>query len=376
MIAAGGYAVVGAAAMAAARTVSTSVIVFELTGSLHILPVLVASARGVGNALNLSIYDTMMKLNNLQYQPLPPHKAAGRTAADVMDAQVVAVSSRCPPRPVPAAQAGAPRVCRHRHLRRSGAGRGDAPRRAAGRAAAPQPAARRRRRVHAGLGPRRPQIVATAAALAAAEGHLGTLHRHLETLRSPVALPLCWTAHAPRLRRGPPPRDETSDDQRYRTPAPGTAEEAAPAPEAVVVGGDGAAAAAEFGATPAEARSARRRRTRRRRARGAVRRAVAGESRCSCSRSTLASTRPRGRALGDQPSPPSCSRARRCDGAQARADGPRARLRHLRRPAVGRDPAVAADRGRGRVARFRFPNGTQAGERGRTSHGQRSHFCR
>ena len=58
------------------RTVSTSVIVFELTGQLsHMLPLLVAvlAACGVGNALNLSIYDTMMKLNNLQYlQPLPP----------------------------------------------------------------------------------------------------------------------------------------------------------------------------------------------------------------------------------------------------------------------------------------------------------------
>ena len=33
------------------------------------------AACGVGNALNLSIYDTMMKLNNLQYlQPLPPHE--------------------------------------------------------------------------------------------------------------------------------------------------------------------------------------------------------------------------------------------------------------------------------------------------------------
>ena len=35
--------------------------------------VAVLAACGVGNALNLSIYDTMMKLNNLQYlQPLPP----------------------------------------------------------------------------------------------------------------------------------------------------------------------------------------------------------------------------------------------------------------------------------------------------------------
>ena len=56
-ITAGGYAVVGAAAMAAGvtRTISTAVIVFELTGQLnHMLPVLVAvlAACGVGNLIN------------------------------------------------------------------------------------------------------------------------------------------------------------------------------------------------------------------------------------------------------------------------------------------------------------------------------------
>jgi chloride channel 2 len=70
MITAGGYAVVGAAAMAAGvtRTVSTAVIVFELTGQLnHMLPVLVAVliATGVGNACNSSIYDTMLALNKV-----------------------------------------------------------------------------------------------------------------------------------------------------------------------------------------------------------------------------------------------------------------------------------------------------------------------
>ena len=57
-ITAGGYAVVGAAAMAAGvtRTISTAVIVFELTGQLnHMLPVLVAvlAACGVGKPLGL-----------------------------------------------------------------------------------------------------------------------------------------------------------------------------------------------------------------------------------------------------------------------------------------------------------------------------------
>jgi len=81
-ITAGGYAVVGAAAMAAGvtRTISTAVIVFELTGQLnHMLPVLVAVllACGVGNLINESIYDTMMRLNQLPFlQPLEAHQAS------------------------------------------------------------------------------------------------------------------------------------------------------------------------------------------------------------------------------------------------------------------------------------------------------------
>ena len=88
---AGGYAVVGAAAMAAGvtRTVSTSVIIFELTGQLnHMLPVLVAVilATGVGNFFNKSIYDTMMALNKLPYiEPLfSGHDDDQVTAADIM----------------------------------------------------------------------------------------------------------------------------------------------------------------------------------------------------------------------------------------------------------------------------------------------------
>ena len=265
VITAGGYAVVGAAAMAAGvtRTVSTSVIVFELTGQLsHMLPVLVAvlAACGVGNALNLSIYDTMMKLNNLQYlQPLPPHEAAGRTAADVMDAQVVAVSSRCthldlylllkqvrlPEFAVVDTSDGLVLL-------------GEVTRATLERLVERQLHNPRR----AGAGEFTPGSVLGALKSwqqrqrwLPQKEHLGTLHRHLETLRSPVALP----ALLDRLKRrgsGEVHRlhDETSDDQRYRTPAPGTAEEAAPAPEAVVVGGDGAAAAAEGSgaATPAE----------------------------------------------------------------------------------------------------------------------------
>lgn len=52
-IAPGGYAVVGAAALAGAatHTISTSVIVFELTGQItHILPVMVSEANPVHSA--------------------------------------------------------------------------------------------------------------------------------------------------------------------------------------------------------------------------------------------------------------------------------------------------------------------------------------
>jgi len=100
-ITAGGYAVVGAAAMAAGvtRTISTAVIVFELTGQLnHMLPVLVAVliATAVGNSLNASVYDTMMQLNNLPYlRPLPYHTASRHCAQDVMDTSVLALACPC-----------------------------------------------------------------------------------------------------------------------------------------------------------------------------------------------------------------------------------------------------------------------------------------
>jgi len=93
-VTAGGYAVVGAAAMAAGvtRTVSCAVMVFELTGQLnHMLPVLVAvlAAYGVGNMINKSIYDTMLELNNLPYlEPPQLLEDSKRTACDVMDRNI------------------------------------------------------------------------------------------------------------------------------------------------------------------------------------------------------------------------------------------------------------------------------------------------
>jgi len=94
-VTAGGYAVVGAAAMSAGvtRTVSCAVMVFELTGQLnHMLPVLVAVliAYGVGNVINESIYDTMLELNNLPYLKPPQllDDSTKRTACDVMERNV------------------------------------------------------------------------------------------------------------------------------------------------------------------------------------------------------------------------------------------------------------------------------------------------
>lgn len=71
----GGYAVVGAAAMASATTgtLSTAIILFELTGQLqYMLPVLLSTciAVGVSNLFNLTIYDTILRLRGLPYLSL------------------------------------------------------------------------------------------------------------------------------------------------------------------------------------------------------------------------------------------------------------------------------------------------------------------
>jgi len=71
---AGSYAVVGAAAMSSAvtRTLSTSLIVFELTKQLsHMLPVLVAVlvAYSVSEKISASVYDTMIEVRGLPFMP-------------------------------------------------------------------------------------------------------------------------------------------------------------------------------------------------------------------------------------------------------------------------------------------------------------------
>jgi chloride channel 2 len=70
----GGYAVVGAAAMSGGvtHTISTSVIVFELTGQItHILPVMIAVliANAIAQYLQPSFYDSIIQIKQLPYLP-------------------------------------------------------------------------------------------------------------------------------------------------------------------------------------------------------------------------------------------------------------------------------------------------------------------
>uniref|UniRef100_A0A3B3HQZ6 Chloride channel 2c n=1 Tax=Oryzias latipes TaxID=8090 RepID=A0A3B3HQZ6_ORYLA len=70
----GSYAVVGAAALSGAvsHTVSTAVIVIELTGQIsHILPVMIAVilANAVAQSLQPSLYDSIIRIKKLPYLP-------------------------------------------------------------------------------------------------------------------------------------------------------------------------------------------------------------------------------------------------------------------------------------------------------------------
>lgn len=65
---------IGAAALSGAvtHTVSTAVIVFELTGQIsHILPVMIAVilANAVAQALQPSLYDSIIRIKKLPYLP-------------------------------------------------------------------------------------------------------------------------------------------------------------------------------------------------------------------------------------------------------------------------------------------------------------------
>ncbi|EFA80692.1 chloride channel protein [Heterostelium album PN500] len=85
-----GYAVVGAAALCggATRTVSSAVIILELTNDLtYMVPVLigVVLACGIGNLLNHSIYDCFLRNKQLPYLPFIRVKSDSTTAIDIIN---------------------------------------------------------------------------------------------------------------------------------------------------------------------------------------------------------------------------------------------------------------------------------------------------
>ncbi|NXJ16769.1 CLCN2 protein, partial [Odontophorus gujanensis] len=99
----GGYAVVGAAALSGAvtHTVSTAVIVFELTGQIsHILPVMIAVilANAVAQSLQPSLYDSIIRIKKLPYLPelgWGHHEKYNVQVEDIMVRDVPYVSLNC-----------------------------------------------------------------------------------------------------------------------------------------------------------------------------------------------------------------------------------------------------------------------------------------
>lgn len=96
----GGYAVVGAAAFAAGvtHTISTSVIVFELTGQIHhILPVMIAVliSNAISQAMMPSFYDSIIQIKKLPYLPdLRKKKTYNITAGDIMNHDLFFINSK------------------------------------------------------------------------------------------------------------------------------------------------------------------------------------------------------------------------------------------------------------------------------------------
>eukprot|EP01112_Ceratiomyxa_fruticulosa_P019843 TRINITY_DN6591_c0_g1_i1.p1 TRINITY_DN6591_c0_g1~~TRINITY_DN6591_c0_g1_i1.p1 ORF type:complete len:753 (+),score=140.20 TRINITY_DN6591_c0_g1_i1:1985-4243(+) len=94
-----GYAAVGAAALCggATRTVSSAVIILELTNDLnYFIPVLLAVAIscGIGNMLNHSIYDVFVRLKGLPYLPFLRVKGDSTVAHDIMDRKLFYVTQK------------------------------------------------------------------------------------------------------------------------------------------------------------------------------------------------------------------------------------------------------------------------------------------
>ncbi|NXJ94042.1 CLCN2 protein, partial [Corythaixoides concolor] len=99
----GGYAVVGAAALSGAvtHTVSTAVIVFELTGQIsHILPVMIAVilANAVAQSLQPSLYDSIIRIKKLPYLPelgWGHHEKYNMRVEDIMVRDIRYVTLNC-----------------------------------------------------------------------------------------------------------------------------------------------------------------------------------------------------------------------------------------------------------------------------------------
>ncbi|KPM09749.1 chloride channel protein-like protein [Sarcoptes scabiei] len=99
----GGYSVVGAAAFTGAvtHTISTSVIVFELTGQMtHMIPVIIAVliANAVCQTMDLSIYDSIIQIKRLPF--LPPILNTSSLAhnifvEDIMVRDVIYIWRKC-----------------------------------------------------------------------------------------------------------------------------------------------------------------------------------------------------------------------------------------------------------------------------------------
>ena len=87
---AGGYALLGAAAMAAGttRTISSAILIFELSGGLtHVIPVLISVifAYMIGETYSVSVFDSILQSKGLVTMPEFRHRATyHKTAAQVM----------------------------------------------------------------------------------------------------------------------------------------------------------------------------------------------------------------------------------------------------------------------------------------------------
>lgn len=95
----GGYAVVGAAAFSGAvtHTISTSVIVFEMTGQIsHIIPVMIAVliANAAAQWLQPSIYDSIIQIKKLPYLPeITKHSHLyNKYVSDIMRRDIIFIS--------------------------------------------------------------------------------------------------------------------------------------------------------------------------------------------------------------------------------------------------------------------------------------------